>query len=205
MFQDLRSVSPAACALTRLPLACVLLVNEYDFRFGCPGSLMSESAVAARLLQLWETPRSVWGSLATVDHKKIGLRYLVTSLAFLVLGGVEALVMRLQLAGSDLKVLDPEAYDQLYTMHGVTMIFWYAAPILSGFSNYLMPLMLGARDMALPRLNAFSYWVYLLAGFFIYASFLIGAAPNDGWFNYVPYASRAFNPGPNIDFYALGL
>ncbi len=90
-------------------------------------------------------------------------------------------------------------------MHGITMIFLYAWPILSGFSNYLWPLLLGARDMALPRLNAFSYWVYLLAGLFLYASFLWGAAPNDGWFNYVPYASREFNPGPNMDFYALGL
>ena len=90
-------------------------------------------------------------------------------------------------------------------MHGVTMIFLYASPIFSGFSNYLWPLLLGARDMALPRLNAFSYWSYLFSGLFIYASFVLGIAPNDGWFNYVPYASREFNPGPNIDFLALGL
>jgi cytochrome c oxidase subunit I len=166
---------------------------------------VSESAVADRLLQLWETPRSVWGSLAAVDHKKVGLRYLVTSLAFLVLGGVEALVMRVQLAGSNLKVLDPEAYDQLYTMHGVTMIFWYAAPILSGFSNYLMPLMLGARDMALPRLNAFTYWTFLLSGAFIYVGLFIGQAPHAGWFAYAPYTLREFSPGPGMDFYALAL
>ncbi|HMM76637.1 MAG TPA: cbb3-type cytochrome c oxidase subunit I [Gammaproteobacteria bacterium] len=166
---------------------------------------MSESAVAARLLQLWETPRSLRGSLATVDHKTIGLRYLVTSLVFLVLGGIEALVMRVQLAASELTVLDPERYDQLFTMHGITMIFWYAAPILSGFSNYLMPLMLGARDMALPRLNAFTYWSFLLSGVFIYAGLFIGQAPHAGWFAYAPYTLREFSSGPGMDFYALGL
>jgi hypothetical protein len=90
-------------------------------------------------------------------------------------------------------------------MHGITMIFLYASPVLSGFSNYLFPLVLGARDMAFPRLNAFSYWVYLAAGLFIYASLLVAAAPNDGWFNYVAYALREYNPGPNLDFYALGM
>jgi heme/copper-type cytochrome/quinol oxidase subunit 1 len=87
----------------------------------------------------------------------------------------------------------------------MTMIFLYAGPVLSGFSNYLWPLLLGARDMALPRLNALSYWVYLFAGIFLYAAFVSASAPNDGWFNYVPYAARAYNGGPNIDFYALGM
>ena len=89
-------------------------------------------------------------------------------------------------------------------MHGVTMIFLYALPVLSGFSNFLWPLILGSRDMALPRLNAFSYWTYLFSGLFLYAGFAIGAGPNDGWFNYVPYASKPFNPGPSQDFYAIG-
>ena len=102
-------------------------------------------------------------------------------------------------------MLTPERYDQLFTMHGVTMIFLYAAPILTGFSNYLWPLLLGSRDMAFPRLNALSYWVYLAAGLFMYAGFVTGQGPDDGWFNYVPYASRAFSPGINIDIYALGL
>ena len=90
-------------------------------------------------------------------------------------------------------------------MHGVTMIFLYALPVLSGFSNFLWPLLLGSRDMAFPRLNAFSYWIFLLAGLFLYASFPLGRAPDAGWFNYVPYASLAFNPGINIDVYALGM
>ena len=163
------------------------------------------SSLIDKLERIWATEPGAIGWLSTVDHKEIGIRYLVTAFAFLVLGGIEALIFRVQLAQPEQHLLTPEQYDQLFTMHGITMIFLYASPILSGFSNYLWPLLLGARDMALPRLNAFSYWVYLLSGLFIYASFLIGAAPNDGWFNYVPYASRSFNPGPNIDFYALGL
>jgi cytochrome c oxidase subunit I len=167
--------------------------------------IVQQLAAATRLTDLWETPHSLWGALATVDHKIVGRRYLVTAFAFLVVGGIEALVMRLQLAGSDLQLLDPEAYNQLYTMHGMTMIFWYAAPILSGFANYLVPLMLGARDMALPRLNAFSYWVFLFSGIFVYASLLMGEAPHGGWFAYVPYTGKTYSPGPGMDFYALSL
>ncbi len=166
---------------------------------------MSESIVAERLLQLWETPHSLRGMLSTVDHKTIGKRYLVTSIVFLLLGGIEALAMRVQLSASNLKVLDPEAYDQLFTLHGITMIFWYASPVLSGFSNYLMPLMLGARDMALPRTNAFSYWSFLLSGIFIYTAAFTAQAPHAGWFAYTPYTLRQYSPGLGMDFYALGL
>ena len=140
-----------------------------------------------------------------MDHKRIGIRYIVTAFIFLIAGGIEALLMRLQLAHSDLKILSPEAYDQLFTMHGFTMIFFYAGPVLSGFSNYLWPLLLGSRDMAFPRLNALSYWIFLLAGIFLYASFPLGLAPNAGWFNYPPLCAGDYNPGPNIDFYLLGL
>ena len=158
-----------------------------------------------QLEEIWKTEPGLIGQLASVDHKEIGKRYIVTALIFLLLGGVEALVMRLQLAGPDRHVLGPEAYNQLFTMHGATMIFLYAAPILSGFSNFLWPLLLGSRDMAFPRLNALSYWIYLAAGLFIYAGFVVGRGPDDGWFNYVPYASRPYSPGVNIDIYALGL
>jgi cytochrome c oxidase subunit I+III len=158
-----------------------------------------------RLERMWRTEPGLTGWLSSVDHKEIGKRYIVTALVFLIAGGVEALIMRLQLAGPDRRVLSPEQYDQLFTMHGVSMIFLYAAPILTGFSNYLWPLLLGSRDMAFPRLNALSYWVYLAAGLFIYAGFAAGDGPDDGWFNYVPYAAKAFNPGVNIDIYALGL
>jgi cytochrome c oxidase subunit 1/cytochrome c oxidase subunit I+III len=166
---------------------------------------VAESALSARLTTIWETPHTFLGSLATVDHKKIGIRYLVTAMVFLVLGGIEAVLLRLQLSGSEQALLDPETYDQVFTLHGVTMIFWYASPMLSGFGNYLMPLMLGARDMAMPRLNAFSYWTFLLSGLFLYSSLLLGQAPHAGWFAYAPYTLQEFSPGRNMDFYALAL
>ena len=159
----------------------------------------------ADLAAIWRTRPGFIGWLSSVDHKEIGKRYIVTAFLFLAIGGLEALVMRLQLARPDQALLSPQAYNQLFTMHGVTLIFLYAGPVLSGFSNYLFPLILGSRDMAFPRLNALSYWIYLAAGLFLYASFVLGLAPDDGWFNYLPYADRTYNPGPNIDFYALGM
>ncbi|MDB6092119.1 MAG: ctaD [Gammaproteobacteria bacterium] len=162
-------------------------------------------AQEAKLLQAWETAPGLKGFFSSVDHKEIGIRYIVTAFLFLVLGGIEALVMRLQLAGPNLSLLTPEQYNQLFSTHGMTMIFLYASPILSGFSNYLWPLLLGSRDMAFPRANALSYWIYLAAGLFLYAGFLSGNGPNDGWFNYVPYALRQYNPGLNQDFYSLGM
>ncbi len=157
------------------------------------------------LREIWETPPGIIGWLSSVDHKEIGLRYIVTAFILLAIGGIEALLIRLQLIGPDLHFLNPEQYNELFSTHGVTMIFLYAAPVLSGFSNFLFPLFLGARDMAFPRLNALSYWIYLAAALFMYGGFVVGAGPNDGWFNYVPYAERAFNPGLNQDVYALGM
>jgi cytochrome c oxidase subunit I len=158
-----------------------------------------------KLLRLWETPPGLFGILGTVDHKTIGKRYLVTAFTFMLAGGVEAAAMRAQLARPNLHLLTPEAYNQLFSMHGITMIFLYASPILSGFSNYVWPLMLGSRDMAFPRLNALSYWLFLFSGLFIYSSFLVGQAPDGGWFAYAPLTERAYSPGLNLDFYALGL
>ena len=163
------------------------------------------AALAERLKRLWETEPGIAGFFSTVDHKEIGIRYIITAFAFLIAGGLEAAVMRWQLAWPGRHALTPEQYDQLFSTHGMTMIFLYAGPVLSGFSNYLWPLLLGARDMALPRLNALSYWIYLCAGIFLYAAFAFGFGPNDGWFNYVPLAARPYDAGPNIDFYALGM
>ena len=158
-----------------------------------------------KLLGIWETAPGLYGWLATVDHKVIGIRYMCTAFFFLIIGGIEALVMRVQLAQPNLKVLSPDAYNQLFSMHGTTMMFLYALPMLSGFSNYLWPLLLGSRDMAFPRLNALSYWVFLAAGIFLYVSFPIGQAPNGGWFAYVPNTSLKYDPGINMDVFALGL
>jgi Cytochrome C and Quinol oxidase polypeptide I len=135
-----------------------------------------EEELERRLESIWESPHTLFGWLGTVDHKRIGIRYLVTAMAFLVVGGVEALVLRLQLVGPERGLLSPEAYGQFFTLHGVSMILWYAAPILSGFGNYLVPLLIGSRDMSFPKLNAFSYWTFLLSGLFLYASVLAGQA-----------------------------
>ena len=164
-----------------------------------------DTELARSLQETWRTKPGIIGWLSSVDHKEIGIRYLVTAFAFLCVGGIEALIMRVQLARPNGRLLTPEQYDQLFSLHGMTMIFLYALPVLSGFSNYLFPLVLGARDMAFPRLNAFSYWIYLASGLFMYSSLLMAAAPNDGWFNYVPYAQKEYDPGPNMDFYALGM
>jgi cytochrome c oxidase subunit I len=178
-------------------------VKAADYR--TPHIGMDSVAHEARLLGLWETRPGLAGFFGSVDHKQIGIRYIVTAFVFLGLGGIEALVMRLQLAGPNLTLLTPDQYNQLFSTHGMTMIFLYASPILSGFSNYLWPLLLGSRDMAFPRLNALSYWIYVASGIFLYTGFLTGNGPNDGWFNYVPYASRDYNPGLNEDFYSLGM
>ncbi len=163
------------------------------------------STAEERLTQIWETPHTLWGLLSTVDHKKIGKRYLATAMGFLVVGGIEALIMRIQLARSQAGLLTPEEYNQIFTMHALTMILWYASPILSGFANYLIPLMIGARDMAFPRLNAFTYWSFLFSGLFLYGSAFIGQSPHAGWFAYVPYTSKTYSPGLGMDFYALSI
>ncbi len=165
----------------------------------------SDAEVIARLTSLWKAPTTVVAWLATVDHKALGLRYIYTAFAFFIAGGVEAAIIRAQLALPDGHLVSPETYNQLFTMHGVTMMFLFVQPVLSGFSFYLVPLMIGARELAFPRLNSFSYFVFLLAGVFMYASFLTGQAPDAGWFNYAPLSGPMFSAGLNIDFYALGL
>jgi cytochrome c oxidase subunit I+III len=159
-----------------------------------------------RLEQIWVERPGVLGWLTTVDHKRIGLLYFWTTIVFFAAGGAEALIMRTQLTHANERLVSPDIYDQLMTMHGVTMIFFFIIPMTTGaFGNYLLPLMIGARDMAFPRLNALSYWLFLGAGIFMYSSFLVKAAPNAGWFDYVPLALRRYDGGMNIDFYALGL
>ena len=157
------------------------------------------------LERMWTADRPWVSVLGTVDHKVIGKRYLVTAFLFFTLGGIESLLMRSQLAAAENTLLSPETYDQFFTLHGTTMIFLFATPMLFGFGNYLIPLLLGSRDMAFPRLNAFGYWVFLLSGLFIYSSVFFGMAPDGGWFAYTPLTSRTYSPGLNLDFWALGL
>jgi cytochrome c oxidase subunit I+III len=159
-----------------------------------------------RLGRIWEERRGLVGWLTTVDHKRIGILYFFTSLTFFAAGGVEALLIRTQLLGPNGTVLSPSAFNEVMTMHGVTMIFLFVIPMSTGaFGNYLLPLMIGARDMAFPRMNALSFWIFAASGIFMYSSVALGDAPNAGWFDYVPLASKTYDPGLNIDFYALGL
>ncbi|HET7675198.1 MAG TPA: cbb3-type cytochrome c oxidase subunit I, partial [Gammaproteobacteria bacterium] len=158
-----------------------------------------------KLEKTWSDKPGLLGFFSTVDHKKIGRRYLVTSFIFLLVGGMEALIMRIQLFEPNQHIISAHLYNQLFSMHGITMIFLYAMPVLSGFGNYLWPLILGQRDMAFPRVNMFTYWVFLLSGIFLYIGLPTANATDVGWFNYVPLAERAYNPGPGVDIYALGI
>ncbi len=152
--------------------------------------------------------------LTTTDHKRIGMLYFWTALVFFLIGGLEALVIRAQLARPEGIGVSAEIYNQMFTMHGTTMVFLALMPLSAAFFNYIVPLQIGARDVAFPRLNAFSYWVFLLGGLFLNASFVAGplfgaadlsVAPDAGWFGYANLTSRQFSPGPNIDFWVLGL
>jgi cytochrome c oxidase subunit 1 len=144
-----------------------------------------------------------WSWVTTVDHKKIGILYGSTAFIFFLLGGLEAIFIRLQLAQPNGNVLSAELYNQFFTMHGITMIFLVVMPMGVALMNYFIPLMIGARDVAFPRLNAFSYWLFLFGGIFIYSSFFLGGAPDGGWFGYAPLSTQL--PSHGMDFYSLGL
>ena len=144
-----------------------------------------------------------WSWFTTIDHKKIGILYGATAFVFFLVGGLEALLIRAQLFRPDGTVLNADQYNQIFTMHGITMIFLFVMPMAAAFFNYFIPLMIGARDVAFPRLNAYSYWAFLLGGLFLYSSFFLGGAPNGGWFGYAPNSTT--DPTIGMSFYALGL
>jgi cytochrome c oxidase subunit 1 len=147
----------------------------------------------------------LWSWITTVDHKRIGLLYGVTAFIFFIIGGIEALLIRIQLMRPDMNFVSPDVYNQLFTMHATTMIFLAVMPLSASFFNFLIPLMIGARDVAFPRLNAFSYWVFLFGAIFINLSFVLGGAPDAGWFGYSNLTSRQYSPGHGVDFWAIGL
>ncbi len=147
----------------------------------------------------------LWSWLTTVDHKRIGALYLYTALVWFAVGGLEAVLIRMQLHGPNGRLVSAEMYNQLFTMHGTTMVFLVIMPLSAAFFNLLIPLQIGARDVAFPRLNAFSYWVYLFGSIFMNVSWFMGAAPDGGWFGYTPLTTRQFSVGLNIDFWMLGL
>jgi len=169
------------------------------------GSASARSAAA----ELYTDPRgfgaTVWSWITTVDHKRIGIMYASAALFFLLIGGAEALLMRIQLAVPQNDFVDAETFNQLFTMHGTTMIFLVAMPMAVAFFNYIVPLQIGARDVAFPRLNALSFWVFLFGGLYLNSSFLFNAAPNASWVGYANLTSTQFSPGPNVDFWVIGL
>src|SRR5215467_338142 len=148
----------------------------------------------------------------TVDHKKLGLMYIGYGLLFLIIGGIEATIMRIQLIVPHAHFVSPQVFNRMFTMHGTTMIFFMVMPILFGFANYLVPLMIGARDMAFPRLNAWSFWMAAFGGLILYFSFIggdglygAGSAPDVGWWAYAPLTARAFSKGHSTDFWTIAL
>jgi cytochrome c oxidase subunit 1/cytochrome c oxidase subunit I+III len=143
--------------------------------------------------------------ITTVDHKQIGIMYLCAAVIFFLLGFSEALLMRIQLMRPENSFLSPEAYNQIFTMHGTTMIFMVLTPMLLGFATYLLPLMIGANEMAFPRLNAFSFWIFLFGGFLLYFSFFAGGAPDVGWFSYAPLSETNFSISPGVNYWAFSI
>ncbi|HEV8587034.1 MAG TPA: cytochrome c oxidase subunit I [Methylomirabilota bacterium] len=168
---------------------------------------MATHEAALRRHELAHVPEAtgLWSWITTVDHKRIGILYGASALFFLFVGGLEALLIRTQLLRPNLSVVSAETYNALFTMHGTTMIFLAVMPLNAAFFNYMVPLMIGARDVAFPRLNALSYWIFLFGAIFLNVSWLVGAPPDIGWFGYANLTTRPFSPGPSVDFWMLSL
>ncbi len=150
-------------------------------------------------------PTGIWSWITTIDHKRIGILYGVTAFIMFLTGGVEALLMRVQLAAPEQDIVSAEVFNQLFTMHGTTMIFLAIMPLGAAFFNFVIPLQIGARDVAFPRLNAFSYWTFLAGAIMLKLSWFLGGAPNAGWFGYAPLTGEVYNPGHGIDFWMMSL
>jgi cytochrome c oxidase subunit I+III len=162
----------------------------------------SVAELVGQLEATWRKEPGFRGWLRAVDHKSIALRYIITALVFFLLGGIEAAMLRAQLARPENTLLGPDAYNQIFTMHGTTMMFLFAVPIMEAMGLYLVPLMIGGRNVAFPRLNAYGYWVYLFGGAFLYVMFFLNTGPDTGWFSYVPLAGPGFSPGKRVDVWA---
>jgi cytochrome c oxidase subunit I+III len=162
----------------------------------------SAAEVVGQLEETWRQQPGLRGWLSSVDHKSIGKRYIITAFVFFLLGGIEAAIMRAQLARPENGLVGPDAYNQIFTMHGTTMMFLFAVPVMDAVGLYLVPLMIGGRNVAFPRLNAYGYWAYLFGGTFLYVMFFLNTGPDTGWFSYVPLAGPEFSPGKRVDVWA---
>jgi cytochrome c oxidase subunit I+III len=160
------------------------------------------SREAKALDETWSDPPGFFGWFCPVNHKTIAKRFIVTTLVFFAGGGLMAATMRMQLARPDNNLVGPDMYNQLFTMHGTTMMFLFAVPVMQAMGTYLLPLMLGSRNVAFPRLNAYAYWIFLFGGLTLFGAFLTNTGPDAGWFSYVPLAGPDFSPGKRIDFWA---
>jgi cytochrome c oxidase subunit 1 len=154
------------------------------------------------LEETWRDPPGLAGFFCAVNHKTIGKRFIASAFGFFIAGGVLAALMRLQLAKPENRLFGPDFYNQLFTMHGTTMMFLFAVPVMQAMAAYLLPLMLGARSIAFPRLNAYAWWVYLFGGLMLYVAFALNIGPDAGWFAYVPLSGPAYSPGKRVDFWA---
>ena len=155
----------------------------------------------ARLEQTWRDATGLWGWLTTTNHKRVAKRYIATALVWFLFGGLEAAAMRMQLSRPENKLLTPDQYNQIFSMHGTTMMFLFAVPIMTAMGLYLVPLMLGARNIAFPRLNAFGYWIFLIGGCFLYVGFLTNTGIDAGWFAYTPLSGPQYGTGKRVDIF----
>ncbi|MBA1144750.1 cytochrome c oxidase subunit I [Mesorhizobium neociceri] len=163
---------------------------------------LSDRELKRALAVTWSAPPGLWGALSTVDHKVIGRRYVATAFVFLALGGVLSMLMRLQLAQPEARFIGPDRYNQIFTMHGSNMMFLFAVPVMQAMAIYFVPLMVGTRNIAFPRLNAFSYWIYLAGGLLLWIAFVVDTGPDVGWFAYVPLSGPQYGAGKRADVWA---
>src|ERR1043165_7073330 len=183
--------------------------EAYKERGAAKNSTITDQELAAamnrereELERTWARPKGIRGWFTDTDHKAIALRYVVTAFIFFIFGGIEAALMRIQLARPENHFLNPDRYNQIFTTHGTTMMFLFAVPIMTAMGIYLVPLMVGARDVAFPRLNLYGYYVYLIGGLLLYTGFLLNTGPDAGWFAYVPLSGPAYSPGKRVDIWA---
>jgi cytochrome c oxidase subunit I+III len=176
----------------------------FDDPEGRPGilTMREEDEVRAKLNASWYEGSGLWAWLTSTNHKSISKRYIVTAIVFFILGGLEAGMMRAQLSRPENSFIGPDLYNQIFTMHGSTMMFLFAVPVMEAVGLYMVPLMIGTRNVAFPRLNALGYWMYLFGGVLLYAAFFYNTGPDAGWFAYVPLAGPAYSPGKRMDIWA---
>ncbi|HEY0423781.1 MAG TPA: cbb3-type cytochrome c oxidase subunit I, partial [Rhodopila sp.] len=177
-------------------------MNAGDISPDVRDAAIPQDVLEAQLGTIWRTERGLLGWLGTVDHKLIGRRYIATAFVFLALGGILAMLMRVQLSGPENRLIGPDRYNQIFTMHGANMMFLFAVPVMEAVAVYVVPLMIGTRNIAFPRLNAFSYWMYLAGGILLWTAFALNMGPDVGWFAYVPLSGPQYGIGKRSDIWA---